>query len=74
MLIDEDVELTFKETVGRGGYCKVIRAEGFYTNDHELIPYAVKVYKRATLRVQVNAAVNVGKNRHAGLGMRKLYD
>ena len=73
VMVDDKVNLVFKQTLGRGSYCKVVRAVGYY-DDGEVIPYAIKVYKKAELRKQVNQVVNVAKDKMGGLGMRKLYD
>ena len=58
--------LTFDDEIGRGAFCTVIKSNGYYESSDETVPYALKVYKTATLNVMVQAA--------QGLGLRKLKD
>lgn len=45
--------LTFGKEVGKGGFCSVILANGYYEEANETVPYAIKVYKTMTLRQTV---------------------
>ena len=58
--------LTLESEIGRGAFCTVIKANGYYESSDETVPYALKVYKTATLNGMVQAA--------QGLGIRKLKD
>ena len=58
--------LTFREEIGRGNFCTVIKANGYYEASDETVPYAIKVYKSATLNGMVQSA--------QGLGIRRLKD
>ena len=58
--------LTFGDEIGRGNFCTVIKANGYYEATDETVPYAIKVYKSATLNGMVQSA--------QGLGIRRLKD
>ena len=58
--------MTFENEIGRGAFCSVIKANGYYAASDETVPYALKVYKSATLSGMVQAA--------QGLGIRRLKD
>ena len=48
--------LTLGSKIGSGAFCDVIRADGYYEATDETVPYALKVYKTATLNQTVNNA------------------
>ena len=58
--------LTFENEIGRGAFCTVIKANGYYEATDETVPYALKVFKTSTLNGMVQAA--------QGLGIRRLKD
>ena len=58
--------LTFENEIGRGAFCSVIKANGYYEATDETVPYALKVYRTATLQGMVQSA--------QGLGIRRLKD
>ena len=41
--------LTIEHVVGAGAFCKVAKAFGYYPDSDETVPYALKMYKKATL-------------------------
>ena len=48
--------LTIEHIVGAGAFCKVRKANGYYKETDETVPYALKIYKRSTLNQTVNNA------------------
>ena len=67
--------LTLEGKIGSGAFCDVIRANGYYESTDETVPYALKVYKTATLNQTVNNAQASNLNdAMSNLGIRKLKD
>lgn len=58
------------QELGRGAFCQVKKATGYYGEDlnNEVVPYAVKVYNRSMLNKEVQCA-EVGN-----LGLCREYD
>ena len=47
---------TLHEEIGRGAFCSVHRATGYYPEQKLSIPYAIKVYNRKALeKIQMTA-------------------
>ena len=42
--------LTFEEKVGKGQFCSVYKANGYYKDTDETIPYAMKAFKTMNLK------------------------
>ena len=65
--------LTLGETIGEGGFCKVIKAIGYYPDTEESVPYALKKYKVSTLnRPVVDAQANSFSGAQSSLKMKTL--
>ena len=47
--------LTFENEIGRGNFCTVIKANGYYEASDETVPYAIKVFRSATLNGMVQS-------------------
>ena len=67
--------LTLEEIVGAGAFCKVRKANGYYKETNDTIPYALKIYKKSTLNQTVNnsQASNL-QDAKTILGIRRLRD
>ena len=67
--------LTIGTELGRGAFCKVVGATGYYEDTDETVPYALKEFKINTLNQTVtNAqASNLADNK-TSLGIRRLKD
>ena len=68
--------LTIEEKVGKGQFCTVYRANGYYADTDETIPYALKAFRTQTLNGMCpNTQIsNLGEGENANsLGMTTHY-
>ena len=66
---------TLENKIGSGGFCDVIRCNGYFEETDETIPYALKEYRTATLNKTVtNAQASNLTDAMSNLGIRKMKD
>ena len=66
---------TIENKIGSGGFCDVLRCNGYFEETDETVPYALKEYRTATLNQTVtNAQASNLTDAMSNLGIRKMKD